>query len=66
MKEEIRVKTETASPDKKGRKKKEENSQEVWKWYEHYVFIFLHFAFDKIKSIIFTCYTRGWKIVSFG
>lgn len=32
MKEEVKVKTETASPQK-GRKKKEENSQEVWKWY---------------------------------
>lgn len=32
MKQEIQVKTETVSPQK-GRKKKEENTQEVWKWY---------------------------------
>lgn len=26
------VKTETTSPEKKGRKKKENEGQEVWKW----------------------------------
>lgn len=52
MKEEVKVKTETASPEKKGRKKKEENPQEVWKWYG-YKNVFFYFVNERIHKVIF-------------